>query len=674
MEDSGNATYGRAGIDQFIQDCLVPETTESGRPLPIIILLGPPGGGKTALLDAMRVRLKKVGSLPFLKLDLAEFPLPAITPVLDRMVGALCRPWTGFGRVRFPRYAIVRLALTAADREPERTAVLKALRDKSGLKDVEALADPGLQVLTGAFGLSGWIRSLSPFIARIAATERALYARYSRALSWYEEQSDQQAGSGLEALLEFALSDRSTESAAERTEHTLCAAFLADLNAAFRCGGTAREDGRSVKCAVLLDNVHAPAGIRLLRAIVHARTRTADPALVVATSKRWLEPLSRHWTWLAAPEHGTGRTQRSAARQELQVRSPESASRADWCEVSAAWADSTQSWYPIALRDLRPSEVAEFVRDELGSRYEHLADFLHRLTAGHPRAVAQVARAVRDAVATYADVDEAGLRAVLDQPPFDDEKMLAGLLPDLSKRQLQALISSAAAPDLQAGLAAWLDSRAAEELHAELADRLWLARPEAKDLLGVTKPLSVIHPWVRRFLLTELAQRNDRDAPDWTAAHHVFRSAPTGNEPIATRRLYHALALGELPQVVLELVEALQQQRPVDTQTWLAALNAITSAPVQPTQRRAGESPEDRMDRLVADAVHASEAPFCREYPITTSLVAALWVHNDPMLDPHRTLGSVVASKLRSVSDEIPVNTAQLHAAAKRYKDEGRLS
>jgi hypothetical protein len=247
--------------------------------------------------------------------------------------------------------------------------------------------------------------------------------------------------------------------------------------------------------------------------------------------------------------------------------------------------------------------------------------------------------------------------------------MLAALIPGLSIQHRKALTAAAAAPDLQAGLAGVRGSHDSDKLHATLADRLWLVRPAVHDQAGVPRARSAIHPWVRTLLLAELARREDPGAPGWKEVHRALRSAADATEPIATRRLYHTLALGELAEVVRSLVEAVQRQPPADTQTWLTALNEITSAPAQRVRGMADESPGDRLDRLVADAVHTSDPPFGKEHRTTTTLVAALWLYNDPLFDPHRTLGSLVASKLRSVSDEIPVDAAQLDAAAVRYED-----
>src|SRR5215471_6708945 len=96
------ALQGRAGIfETLIPGCLArPAGSRGTRDVPIVLLLGPRGSGKTVLLDAVGRRFKDV---PQAALDFdATGPMRPRTAVIS-LAFQLARKCGKYGRLPFPR-------------------------------------------------------------------------------------------------------------------------------------------------------------------------------------------------------------------------------------------------------------------------------------------------------------------------------------------------------------------------------------------------------------------------------------------------------------------------------------------------------------------------------------------------------------------------------------------
>jgi hypothetical protein len=612
---------GRAGIIDLFEKC-VTWPRPRGRQLPIALLLGPAGSGKTDLLRELD-RLAR--EIPHAYTDLAT--INPRTPV-DVMVDLVIQLSIGnrrLGRLRFPRFwvglLVTRLEQKDLSPEDRRVAVRNLLNSIRRFRRIPAeVRDLFAQLVT----LTGLAPPVQVTDAIDTAT-RTLRLLHGPAERWWAGLGNQSA---VDALLRLKVTfDRGTQIDLRDVEEKLCTAFLADLRAEYT--NTLRGPDRTVAAVALLDNVHGTAGKAFLELL--ARVRSApesrpDPLLVVAASRHTL-----------CPELFTG-----------VVTTPEAARGGVW-EERFDHTDWRSRFYPVRLRDLSRDEVERLAElHGLRSRGS-LASFVHRLTAGHPGGV----RAVLDLLAGSSDTSP---RAMLEADPG----LLDALLVDVPKDLREDLITCAAArqvtlPNLRAALGAGADDdrQTAQDLSTVMRELHWL-----------TASTGELHPWLRRLLLLRLERRQDEDPSSWArvhgrlADHHRAAGDPTGE-------LYHRLAVGEVEQVVRELDRALSPERP--TAEWLATFTAVTSAPNAvenddcPSTPRRLASWADGEERRVRDLAW---------------LVPANWLESDPLADPFAAFLPKVAARWQELSGEVPHHAdalfdrgQEVKSTAKRHGD-----
>lgn len=608
------------------------------RDLPLMVLFGPRGSGKTWVLKYVGNACRDSATIPHALVDCAERGY-SVWRLVGKLADDLYGPWPEFGAVDFRRVWLARVAVAIGDLpeddEAARNRVRAELRARAGLGDTAGAAG---EIITDAAQLPHAAQALdiSPgelkFVGRLAArlVTSALNSRYSverlfrTGLAWYAERA-KRPGSGLAELVRLNRLAQNVNTRRE-ADRMLVAAFLADLEAAYA--------GRRRPCngVVLLDNCHEDAGRELLNLIAQVRAGSpeCDPLVVLAAARALpaLVGLRDRWSfsWDTRKTSATRDTGRTAPPTAAAVAYPA------W-RAGRGERDSPGSWWlPIHLQGLTPTELVRVVPDEA-------ARFVHGLTLGHPWS----ARQLRDL-----PLDAQSRRAVLDrfEPGY--------LLTELSDRSRE-LRRWAAARDVEAAANA-LGGRGSD-LYDRLGPSLWLTAPEAPG------KWPRIHPWLRRILLWQLAEEGEAE---WRRAHHRLRDWATQHRPLDVDKLYHSLACEEIDTTVDYLLGLLRPREtvgyPLDADTWIAKFDDITAAPG--LHRRAG-SAAARYDELL-DRCPESSGP----RRVVWSLVAARWIWADPLGDPEYVLAHTISREfVRLADDVVESGRNQFHREASKYQE-----
>ncbi|WP_333772295.1 hypothetical protein [Streptomyces sp. IBSBF 3136] len=628
------------------------------RDLPVVLLLGSRGSGKSHLLR----RLADSGK----ERPTALVRLPAIgdmkpRDIVAKLAGELCRPVPRLPRLYFPRLAIglVTLALDAlpldarAAERQLRTALLKPRELDARVPGISELVETLIRVFFSTVPFLGAINSA----LRLAPLVPVPLTRWSP-LTWY--------GNGGDPFSELRmLHDRSRSDFEEDQEHvevTMIKAFLADLRAAYpRAYDTTRP-------AALLDDVDHPGGRYFLDLLagIRAEDRTvADPLVVFGT----------------ASDSNAVPGPSSQDFERVQMRWSDEASFDNWFPLRGKPLDQTEwDFYCVRLRDLGP-DVVEDMKPVVRGQLPDIPALVHGLTGGHAQGAALLLGAVAgEATArwTLTEVTRSLLR-----PPGGDpgpaptgvtaEAALAHLMRDVFDDEQQAALTLwAAARDYPT---AWdsglLNSFSPEFRHGlprALEPRLWVVDAEAQDAAargGVRGPGGaggpgaaaargrVLHPWLRLLLLTRLADARPGTAhmpaglDSWDSVHTYLQQKATDNRRTLDVQ-YHALAQEQVKPVVDHLAAGLIAQ-PVALDEWMRELYTITGAPLR--YSTAGETASTRARTL---AETTGFRPDSLKYALAL-LVSALCLAGDarnriPVAGPH-SLRNLIADGFTAVAD-----------------------
>ncbi|MGW7594499.1 hypothetical protein ACWGK9_36005, partial [Streptomyces rubiginosohelvolus] len=365
-------------------------------------------------------------------------------------------------------------------------------------------------------------------------------------------------------------------------------------------------------------------GRRFLDLLIRARHDDAvvagadcDPLTVVASSNRWLPrwgpATGDQWPW--------------------RLRGPDRASLADWSEHRPGRDSDDTWWYPLRLRDLNLDEVR--IRIELELRHHpdlapftRLAPFVHRLTAGLPRAVSLVLELLRHSSVPVEDGAEQDrwLRTLPDRTPREGEDTRT-----LAEAALDHLLRGFD----PARRVALEECAAARDLHSP----------------GTVTP--ALHPWLRRLLLWRLAGRPD----DWDAVQELlaehFRS-----EGRPVQEMYHRLAAERIDEVTGYLVERFPA---VPAAQWISEFNTITAAPNRLGQ--AGGPLE-----LLADLAPDEPPEAVTTASVIRELITVRWVWSDPLADPGMRLNDMIADGFNQLSRLRRNDIVALFNEAERYR------
>ncbi|MEU4211714.1 hypothetical protein AB0F13_17205 [Streptomyces sp. NPDC026206] len=617
---------GIEGIEALYQDCRARvqdgRAGQGGRGLPVLVLAGKRGSGKTTVLEW----LGYLGShRPHALYDFGSAAPRRPHEVAGRLAYGLSHRFARQPALLFPRLTLglvvvdpglfldpndsgkagrqLRRALQEAG---DHTAVADRAAEVAGL-----LQDLNLLQIPGAGLLAGLIRH--PPRLPLGLARRTALAWYAGPHTPLHE---------LVALNRLSKSEAGIDRAA--VDRRLCAAFLADLR-----GEYARRR-RDRNCVVLLDNIDADGGREFLDLLMQLRDAGAapDPLLAVAT----------------ASDAGRIPAPFAPGPSGVVIRSPEQASYADWRQaIPDPPPDMSWRWYCVELRDLTSGEVSQLGAG-VAARLPEAPPLVHQLTRGHPWS----AHRLLDAAARAMGREDPGplLCGLLSAPaPAEGSPAAAPLgsavlrdvLQELTDDQRAALVACCAAREFDsacdAGLLDTFSLHTRNTLAREMGTRLWLVDPVPQDAgvrggrgsgyLKDSHPLPltggpVLHPWLRLLLCGELARSPRR----WEQVHEELRGWHLlHGHPLDV--LYHALALGRLDDVVGHLAGGLVEL--ADTDAWLYELYAVTAAPLREPVL-AGLTATLRADRLAAELAPRSFA----ERRTLSVLVAALWLATDP--------------------------------------------
>jgi hypothetical protein len=622
-------------------------TSRLRRDSPIVMVSGSRGMGKTAVLKeiadaygnrAPRVRLD-IGSGRFS----AHWPdaAPDSTPLLrllrDLKWGLELRVGLDRYPLRFPRLALALLAITVSRPDVEITLDEARQQLTDAQQSVAAIAhderdgwanDWLTDVVTE---VSGGLSEAAPFPVSILvkASVRVFLAktltapRRAAPLDWHRDYDPGAPGDGYEALITLGRDFRRGGDWLPGAEQALVAAFLADLDAAYR--GIAHLS-RAAFPLVLLDNAHLnPVGERFLRLALACRTAARpDHVVIVATEPG---PLAAR---LAAAAGAIGPGNRLQRRVLTPLTQP---------DVLNMLANADQ-------RRLPPD----------------IASIVFRLTDGLPLGVQVIASALEAAAPAAArqagtrPVDRSEILRLASPGPDADlacpvaERILRQLIPDHGwQSRLTALAAALSDAEARAVAGAYLD--------AGHADRIV---PDAEDLLARNGwprdagPL-VADSFLRVLLLHELGRRTGGTTS--TAVHAALRDrcaqVNTGSldksEPC---RLYHCLALGHAADVARRLSDAFA---PSSADDWIEGVRLISRAP-----HDAGE------DRRRAVAVGGSAEGGADEVSRSVSrLLHAAWLLADPLAATDPELEDKLAEELRLLSGKHPTGNGVLWQASR---------
>lgn len=637
------------------------------RELPIVVALGARGTGKTALLHELADRCQNV---PHAWIDFEKRDREDIQPreLLGHLAFDLGRHWRQFGRLAFPRLWLCMLVASASVETADRRIALKKVRELLAKNQpLEQNRDAIVEVVRLAGGIVGG-QSVPGWPE---ATELLL-----RGLGWYDRRRllgkikalPESTGNREDFLIEIAQSAQGDDEDRATADATFCDAFLADLRQAYSGIGGSR---RTLNCAVLLDNTHSPGGQAFLRTLCEARNRAegeADPLAVFTTSRTWNPDWNEGWYSPTTHRGGDQDHRRPSTHRTDGIAWPNPRKPA---EVERDWASDTEHpqrrwspWYLIELGTLSAEDAVSLAAAREIHPSSRLPAFVHELADGHPGAIGDVLDAVTH---RYDREHPTGLRGTLDSPVWSlagEESALAAaardyLLQDFAPTSRQDLITASAARDVEMLFhKEILDLRtpAGEgALFKALGDNLWLrAEP------GET-PQYVLHPWLRRILLRELAARGDEHELNWDRVHTMCREfyEKSGRTVVAR---YHDMALGDFAAVVAHLrgpFDSRQAEFDVPgAEAWLAELDIITAAP-------------NRLDKYAApyDQVQDLVGQWGDELETTLAwLVVSLWVSHDPLGDPGGTLNTTIETGFHQLAQGRGRGAMLLHERAERYR------
>ncbi|MFE1955723.1 ATP-binding protein [Streptomyces sp. NPDC059524] len=624
------------------------------RPLPVLVLLGERGSGKSTLTAHLRGWARRV---PIAALDLEPIGERGGTriDVLTELAFQLSARHDDLPQLSFPALgsllAAVGTAVDARSRERAVRDMAEALREgrarEYAYEDLLGIADTAAQ----AAGLPGWTSAVVPLVQGGLRSWRGLKLRRR-----FAETSGTAPGRGGTADFLVGVNRLYNGYPAQReeAERVLLDAFLADLRGAY---ASSRADRlRTTHCLALLDNADSPVGEAFLQLLLDARERARrpDPLLVVATARRRPEALVRAETGSGRrPDYGDSWPQQGEFAPldagPLRAGRLRNLTRREVEEQAAATVDTLPAGSVLPRAD---------------NAVQWLGWIVHELTRGHPAGTARVLDVLRRMPAGLPwDERVRQCLAPADGSVRPEPVLTAGpdlldrLLRDCSGQLLRVLPRAAATLTLG---------------RAETCEPLWenqesvlreFVNLSADDLRTVREPEEGLPalPRLTRFLLLRRldgAAGPDDDAGTWTGAHRALRRAARDRGDLRTVA-YHDLALGDLPAAVDFLRERFDE---TGADAWCADLAWIQRAPA----RWAGAPPEsarERYERLVGVA----EGDAARR--AITRLLTAGWItahprpeggapqpYADPLGDPYAELYPDIAEEFltlrRPIGDE----------------------
>ncbi|MBM7776144.1 hypothetical protein JOD54_006348 [Actinokineospora baliensis] len=603
------ALVGRADlldrVVRLVVDGRLPDDPDPGQ-RPALLLVGPGGSGRTAVLAEVAARL---GEEPHVRRDVHELkPEAGVLDLLSALVvdfGRLATRWS------FSRFVVGRLVTTMAlPANDLRAQADKVRRELARVKNTTELTQQ-LDAL-----LSEPLRALGLPTIALQPMARVLLAglssgRFGGRLTlragqhWYGHQD---RGLRNDPVMELvSLNDQwryAGDAGRDRVVEVLFEAFLADVRATTRRGS-------SLDPVLLLDNADREPALEFLR--LYRQERPEPTRLTVVA---------------------TGRAAGAAG-------------------------------VTLPLRDLTDTEMFDLTSalKVPADQRDRLVQVLRPLTRGHPGATTALARAALAAAPNDACPGQLLSRLVVDdraprQAPRPVVELIEGMLlppPGTSSDNLAVL--SAARDWAEAEVLASSESVLVSGTHEEK-----LALIAALFEVG-TGDRRTMHPLTRALLHRRLAALPPGHFRSWNAVHRYLAQADPGpaGSPPRVRALPHLLSVGEVREVAVKVTEALTS---TDGAEWLEHVRDLATAPAPP----AADCAPVWSERLAA--AKETLADLDPVTAGVGTLVLAWQGVNDPFAVTERAdLHAIVAAELLAVLKHSAGGYAELVEESKAHQD-----
>ncbi|MFE0133989.1 ATP-binding protein [Streptomyces sp. NPDC059037] len=416
-------------------------------------------------------------------------------------------------------------------------------------------------------------------------------------------------------------------------ENTLMAAFLDEVAAAY---GLVRQLNREPWPLILLDEAHAPGGQRFLDLLLEHRATARRPhreRITVVATRLGDVPQEE------APQ---------AVRRELaDLLSAVGGARPK--KAAAIWQrtghDPSAGLLVVPLTPLGRDDVLSML-DRASARllHPHLATALHSLTGGHPAASTVLCDAVVHAArqdSTVAPRDLLDLHTAQGRPVT--QVLLEDLLPDRRQRDRLLVLCLARDNATAESLAKTLGLEGPEQLPANAAAQYLVERQWQQS---VPVDARLVESRLLQSLLVHEARRTSPPPDDphsWHEIHRLLRLRhEQGSAQEEADALRHNLAAGNAAEVVAMLADEFGAEEAVQkVEHWLKCLRHCATAPTPPSGGTAsdvdsravhGGWSDDRVEIALGEHAarytHLDEAGRC-----INRLLHALWYLSEPYAD-----------------------------------------
>ncbi|OON83021.1 hypothetical protein B1H18_01385 [Streptomyces tsukubensis] len=620
---------------------------------PALLLTGPHGRGRTAVLDKLYRSYRT--RIPVAEVDCAQprdsssgGALVANTsPGADFLIdtaGGLCAPVAGERRLlQLPRLWTGLVAVSAWRFGDWREQEAAQERVRRLLTGCGLAADDSSEV-------NGWVREVNDALPTVLdreelkpivdASVKLFTGRYlakkgqtDDVLSFYAGRPEARRGeSPLFALSRAFHQDGDLREVAEAT---LAAALLEDLRA--RYATRWMRFNRPPRPLLLLDNVQSAPGARLLNQLLTHRAKgERDPLVVVAAARGSARHRSRPDATERTLEQATGGV-------------------ADWRRPERGTPSA--GLITIELPPLQRGDIVAMLSDAVPSLQGELPRVVRRFTQGSPLGCGLLTEAVRTHPRSAATpgLDVGTLQ--LDGQSVT-RQLAARLIPDPVLRRNLTLFSVACDNAAARALAAAYLPAAPDHMAVETA-RIHL---RAEHGAQAPRPF-VTDPFLRAVLVLELRRQraqSTQSTPAWSSLHELLRDHhENAQQPIDA--LHHALAGGDAGHAVTRLYERFLP--PGTAEQWLCDLWHVASAPHPPHvtwakdcwDNASGKSGTEPAGDDVLRSVHR--------------LLHAVWLAADPLTAPDEKLCERIRFDLELLSGRHATGAGVLFDAAQEWHD-----
>lgn len=650
---------------------------EPKRDLPVVLLTGQHGTGKTAALDAAEENYR--GLVPFARVDLAALGAPqqeagpepytqlpntsGVVEVLERIAVGLSAAVPGYQPCRFPRLLPGLFAVTSWRRAQQAQRVLAIERigrllplavggaERDGEGWVTAIADQ----LADAGGDED-VETVATLVVEAYMQQHSTAAKRAETNAWYRARPQAPDTEQIDPLVRLCLDFHQGGDLLPPVEQTLVAALLEDLADGYT--GWWRRVNRVPRPLALLDDAHTEAGRAFLERLLEerriaAQAGTADPLVVLAThlgdaADRYPSAQCRQLADLAQPLQWQRRSSDRRSAGVLRVPLP-----------------------PFTADDL-----LTLLQRTATPGHAQLRTVVYRLTGGHPLGGSVLC----DVAVEAAEERPVTPEGLLDLPTEDGlpvgEHLVRRLLPALPTRHHLMVLSLARDREAAEALAGEGLTGEALQGHAGVVDaerarvveaERYLEREEWTVPRGhpfVPAPSFVSDPLLYTLLVHETRRASPSEEPgrQWGDLHaflrdfHTRRGAP-GDEAEALR---HSLALGDAPRVCELLAEWFTERE--DAPAFLAAVQHVATAPHPPLAEWRDERTETARGEL--DHRYAAAGDVQRSI---NRLLHGLWYLGDPLRAPLREVCTDLGTELDFLSLRHASGRYVLNAAARSW-------